>query len=291
MADEILPEIMATGCLPQPISTRTGIDLYTGVLIPPSQYKSTRVLAQYVPRGKCQSSVPACNWYSTVKAYQTVFAMRTGKPYPELSYCANYQIATNGDFDAGTMPLDAIKQISQQGIVPVGPDCPEWFNRPRQISAELMQRRSIFRGLGWEECRTAGQVISATINTDPVNIGIDWFAEDVNPGPSGFIGVNGRLIGGHSVLAIGVEMGYKYSPSGIGIVFSNHHGDKLTPAFKDERGNTLQFPVWGDDGIGIVPIERVAAGIVKYGAFSLRSIMLTADMLGDLPTPNFSQAA
>lgn len=291
MADEIIPEIMATGCLPQPISTRTGIDLYTGALIPPAKYKSTRVLAQFVPRGKCQSSVPACNWYSTVKAYQTVFAMRTSLPYPQLSYCANYQIATNGDFNAGTMPLDAIRQISQQGIVPVGPGLPEWFNRPRQIPAELIQRRSLYRGLGWEECRTAGQVISAVINTDPVNIGMDWMSEDVNPGPTGHLGVGGHVIGGHSVLAIGIELGYKLSPSGIGVVFSNHHGDKLTPALKDERGNTLQFPVWGDDGIGIVPIERVADGIVKYGSFTLRSIMLTAEMLGDLPTPNFSQAA
>lgn len=291
MADEILPEIMATGCLPQPISTRTGIDLYTGVMIPPEQYRSTRVMARYVPRGKCQSSVPACNWYSTLKAYQTVFAMRTGKPYPELSYCANYQIDTNGNFDAGTMPLESIRQITRDGIVPVGPGLPEWFNQPRQIPPELMKRRSLFRGLGWEECRTGAQVISAILNTDPVNIGIDWMSEDVNPGPTGFLGVGGRIIDGHSVLAIGVEMGYHLSPSRIGIVFSNHHGDKLTPAFQDERGNQLKFPVWGDDGIGIVPIERVQAGIVKYGSFSLRSIMLTSDMLGDLPAPIFTAAA
>lgn len=282
---------LATGCLPQPIETRVGVRVgYTGPMFPTRQYRNFDALRRFVPRGKCQSSVPACNWYTTGKAYQTVYAFTTGKPYPEVSYCAGYQEATGGDFNAGTLPIDSIRAISERGLFPASDALPEWFNRPRLIPADAVSGRKLLRADEWEEARSAEEIISALLNADVLNIGIDWYAQDVNPGPTGHLGLRGRLVGGHSVLACGVVMDYANSPSRIGILFNNHHGDSMTPAFQDERGNKLQFPVWGDDGFGVVPIERVVDGAAKYGAWVLRTVMMRGQDLNDVPVPNFHAA-
>ena len=55
--------IHATGCLEQPHETRVGAQCgaYTGAMIPRSEWVSTDALKRYVPRGKCQFTIPACN--------------------------------------------------------------------------------------------------------------------------------------------------------------------------------------------------------------------------------------
>lgn len=287
------PIVMATGCMPQPMETRVGFRVgYTGTQIKPSDYESVSVMRNYVPRGKSQGSVPACNIYTTGKCFQTVYAMRTGKPYPQVSYCAMYQEITHGDFEAGTLPIDAIRVAASRGFYPVSDDCPEWFNQPRRIAGAIEDQRHTLRTDEWEEVRTREDLLSAIMNNDPVDAGIDWYREDVNPGPKGRLGVRGsQLLGGHSVEFMGVVMGYDLSPSRIGVLFNNHHGDSETPAMTDERGNKLQFPIWGDDGFGIVPIERLEAGIPKYGAWAMRSVMIRSADLIDVPTPRFIGSA
>lgn len=295
MADELDPQLMATGCLPQPPSTRVGA-AYTGVRTPRDRWVSTDTMRAFVPRGKCQSTVPACNWYTTGKGYQTKYAMMTGKPYPEVSYCAGYAEDTNNNFNVGTMPADSIRAIAAKGCLPVVPGLPEWFNSPRRVPPEAVAGRKNLRADEWEMCQTGEDVVSAILNGDPVNIGIDWFDSDANPGPTGHLPVRGqcfqpRCPGGHSVLACGVVMGYALSPSGVGILFNNHHGDSLTRAQQDERGRTLTFPVWGDDGFGVMPLERIANGIPRYGSWALRSVFIPADALADVPDPQFPAAA
>jgi hypothetical protein len=284
--------IMATGCKPQPPSTRATMPKFSGSRIPRSQYRSTDAMRRFVPLGKCQSSVPACCEYATIKCYQTKYGIVTGQSYPELSFCGNYQEQTGGDFTAGDMPLHAIKSLAEKGAYPVVPGLPEWFDRPMQIPAQAASKRHLFRADEWEECADEDDVVSAALNMDPVNVGIDWFDTDVNPGPTGHLQVQGnRLLGGHSLIVCGVVMGYRYSPSGIGLLFGNHHGDSKTPAMHDERGNTFKFPVWGDDGFGVMPIERIRDGIGKYGSFALRSIYLPdADLAGG-PDPKFPDSA
>jgi hypothetical protein len=284
---------MATGCLPQPMDTRVGkcCAPYTGARIPPGEWRSSDALKPYVPRGKCQRHVPSCNWHTTGKAYQTKYAFMAGTPgkYPEVSYVAGFAEDTGNDFNVGTMPLESIRAIAERGLFPVTPDLPEWYDRPRRFPEDAQRRRALFRADEWEQCVTREDVVSALLNNDPVNIGIDWWDSDANPGPTGHLPVAGRGgKGGHSVLACGVVMGYALSPSGVGILFNNHHGDSHTPAFRDERGRQLKFPVWGDDGFGVVPVERVERGAPLYGCWALRTVYLLNDDL-DVPTPNFAE--
>ena len=293
--DEITltPADLATGCLPQPPDTRVGVAVgYTGTLVPESQWASADALKRFVPRGKCQGSVPACNWYTTGKAYQTKYAYMSGGKCPQVSYCAGYQEDTGGNFRVGTMPLDSIKAIAARGLHPVTPDCPEWFNSPRRIPAAVEAARPLYRADEWEELRTKAEIVSAILNNDPVNAGMDWYDSDANPGPTGHLPVRGSgRPGGHSVLFCGVVTGYAPSPSGVGLLFNNHHGDSQTPATKDERGRTLRFPVWGDDGFGVVPVERVEADARKYGAWALRTVYVRNEDLADVPTPKFGDLA
>jgi hypothetical protein len=281
--------MLATGCLPQPLGTRTaaGYRTYTGAAIDRKDWRSTDAMKPFVPRGKCQSHVPACNWYTTGKALQTKYFLTTGKLYPEVSYCAGYQEDTNGNFDAGTLPLDSIRMIANRGIPPAIAGLPEWFDRPRQIPADAQNARMNYRADEWEECKSAEQVVSAILNNDPVNLGIWWFDSDANPGPTGHLPVRGRGgRGGHSVLGCGLVLDYAPSPSRVGVLFNNHHGDSKTPASRDERGRELKFPVWGDDGFGVVPLERVAEGIPVFGCWALRSVTVRNQDL-NVPKPIF----
>lgn len=280
--------IPATGCLPQPVGTRLGSHCtpYTGRKIDRSEWRSTDAMRRYVPRGKCQFHVPACNWYTTVKALQTKYFMTTGRVIPSLSYCAGYQEDTNGDFDRGTLPLESIRMIADRGVPPAIDGLPEWFDRRRNIPARAQEQRAFYKADEWEECDTAEDVISAILNNDPVNLGIWWYDSDANPGPSGRLGRGRGGRGGHSVLGCGIVMDFPNSPSGVGILFNNHHGDSETPARTDERGRQLTYPVWGDDGYGVVSIERVAEGIPIFGCWALRTVTVNpVDVV--VPNPNF----
>ena len=283
---------MATGCHVQPADTRAGMVKYTGPRIKESDYESTDALRPYVPLGLCQASVPACCEFATIKAYMTKFHVTTGKPSVPLSICASYQENVNGDFTSGDAPMHSLRSLATKGAYPVVDGLPVWFDRPRSVPADAVARRHLFRADEFEDCQEAADLISAILNMDPTNIGIDWYDTDVNPGPTGHLLVRGnRVVGGHSLTGCGIVMNYRPSPSGLGILFNNHHGDKLTPTQHDERGNTFTFPVWGDDGFGVMPIERAVAGMPKYGAFALRSVFVPDAILSDVPTPNFSSAA
>ena len=281
--------IHATGCLEQPPETRVGAQCgaYTGRSIPRSDWATTDALKRYVPRGKCQFTVPACNWYATLKAWQIKYALVTGKPAPDVSYCAGYQEDTGGNFNVGTMPLRSIRQIAERGIHLATPDLPEWFNRPRRVPADVAAARVELRADEWEQVQTADEIVSALLNNDPIDFGMDWWDPDANPGPTGELAVSHRgEPGGHALTGWGVLMGYRLSPSGVGIRFNNHHGDSKTPAQADERGRKILSGIWGNDGDGIVPIERVVAGARKYGAWALRTVTIRDIDLPDL-TPKF----
>lgn len=292
MADIILtPADLATGCLEQPASTRVGTAVgYTGTMIPKSQWKPTDALKPYVPKGKCQFTVPACNWYAALKAFQTKYALTVGGKYPEVSYMAGYQEDTGGNFRVGTMPLDAIRTMASKGIHPIGPGCPEWFDSPRRIPQEIEAVRPTLRADEWEEVRVLDEIMSALLNTDPLDAGVDWWDSDANPGPDGHLPVRGSgRSGGHALTFYGIVMDYTPSPSRIGISFSNHHGDSLTPAVEDERGRKLRLGVWGNDGCGVMPVERLLSGAPRYGAWALRSVRVRNEDLDRVPDPVFPE--
>ncbi len=265
------PGQLALGLEPSPSGT-TGLEPFTGTPIPRSAWVSTDALKPFVPRGKCQFSVPACTEYTNGKMYQTKLAHMTGRPgfVVPISYCANHQEITNGNMNRGSRAVDCIRQMVEKGLYPAGPNLPEWFDRPRQLPAV---ERTPFAGDEWEEIFDADEVVSSLLGLNPVNVGFDWCQRDVTPGPAGHLVMDaGRVLGGHSVLACGVVMGYTPSPSHVGILFSNHHGDSQTPNQRNEFGQDMGAGVWGADGFGVVPIERVAAGIPKYSCCTLRTV-------------------
>lgn len=284
--------VLATGCLPTPMDVRLSSGIrqgYTGTMVPKGEWRSTQALKPFVPRGRCQKHVPSCNWHTTGKAYQTKYAFMTGGRFmPNVSYVAGFQEDTGGNFDTGTLPINSIKAIATKGMHPVGPECPEWFDRPRKIPASVEAERFKYRADEWEEIRTLEELMSAILNNDPVNAGIHWYNADANPGPTGHLKHRppGQH-GGHSVLFFGALMNYQYSPMGIGIVFNNHHGDSKTPGGKNEFGQEMKFPSWGDDGFGVVPVERLIEGMPLYGAWALRTVYIQNEHLNDVPQPKF----
>ena len=285
--DELAP-LPALGCIPQPRSTRAALPRYDGPRINPADYYSTDYMRQFVPMGKSQKSVPACCAYATGKIWQLVYRLRTGKPAPDVSYCALYEEATGGNFNEGTMPLDLIRRMQRDGIPPATAALPEWFDSARRIPAESQAARKMLRADEWQECHTRDDVISAILSLRPVNVCMQWRQADSNPGPTGRLKLNaGRVLGGHSLVGCGIVMGYSESPSGVGILLNNHHGDSKVPAQRDERGNLLTYPVWGDDGFGVVPIERVEEDMESFGSFALSSVMVRSEDL-DVPEPHFA---
>jgi hypothetical protein len=250
---------------------------FSGKLIPFDQWQSTEYMLQFVPRGKCQFTQPSCNSYATGKTWQTKYALTVGKPgfVREVSYSALHQEITGGNMDEGSMPLDAIRINQEKGLPPVSDQLPEWFERTRPFPPNTPEQRKLNRADEWEECPSGAYVGSAIQAMQPCNIGVWWYDSDVNPGPTGELKVRGSSrLGGHAIVACGIVMGYRHSPRGIGIIISNSHGDSKTPSTKDERGNTIRSGVWGNDGFGILPIERLDNDIPTFGAFALRSVMV-----------------
>lgn len=277
---------MGMGCLEQPPETRS-LGSYTGQRIDRSQWTTVNTLKRFVPVGKCQFDLPGCCSWTTGKAVQTKYAYMVGGGYPQLSYAALHQLVTGGRMNRGARPIDSIEGVAKSGIPIVTPQLPEFFKSVRQLPKDAVEAGRAYLAHEWEECQSPEDVVSALLNNDPVNIGIWWYDSDANPGPSGHLPVRGSGgKGGHSVEAYGVLMGYPKSPSGVGIVFSNHHGDKAVPAFKDERGRTLRSGVWGDDGCGVVPIERLIDGIPAFGCYALRTVTIRNEDL-NIPDPNF----
>lgn len=279
---------MATGCEPQPPETRSSLSEYTGKIIDPSDYYSTDGLKRFVPRGKCQSSLPACCTYTTLKLVQAKYSYMTGGKYPEFSYAAAHQEITGGRMSRGARPIDSIELVANRGIPLATPNLPEWFSSPRKFPDDAVADRMDVRAAEWQHIRNGKEAVSAILNMDGVNVCIWWYDSDANPGETGYLPVRGRGgKGGHSVVGCGVLLGYELSPSRIGIIIGNHHGDKQTPAMKDERGRTLRFPSWGNDGFGVVPIERVEDGIPDFGCYALRTVTIRNEDL-NVPEPKFA---
>lgn len=248
---------------------------YSGPMLPREQWFSSDALIDFVPRGKCQFDQPSCNAYATGKVWQTKYALTVGKKnfVRPVSYSALHQEITGGRMNDGSMPVDAINLIQSKGLFPVTSMLPEWYKQVQQIPPDAALARKLNRADEWEECYDGSGVVNACLALKPCNIGIWWYDSDVNPGPTGYLKVSGRSkLGGHAVVACGVLMGYDYSPSGVGIIINNHHGDSKTPATTDERGNTIRAGVWGNDGFGVLPIERLNKDIPTFGAFCLGSV-------------------
>lgn len=284
---EIKPESMATGLEPQPKESRT-LGAYTGQRIPASDYASTDALKRFVPRGKCQRTLPGCSSWTNGKCVQAKYAYMTGGKYPELSYAAMHQEITGGKMNRGSRPVDGIELIAKRGCPLATPNLPEWFASPRNFPADAVNDRMAYRADEWEECMSVEDVLSAILNMDPVNLGFWWYDSDANPGPTGHLPVRGSGgRGGHSLIGCGIVMGYAKSQSGVGVLFNNHHGDKLSSSTVDERGRTLRYPVWGDDGFGVVPVERLVEGIEDFGCYALRTVTIRNEDI-NVPVPKFA---
>jgi hypothetical protein len=261
---------MALGCEPCPQGT-TGLPRYSGPQVPQSEWKAVDALRPFAPLGKCQFNLPACCTYTRVKAYQTLHAFHSGKVgnFPEVSYAAMHQEATGGRMQQGARPVDVLR-TAPQGLVPVSPETPEFFTSPRNFSGK---GRELLKEDEWQEVFGLEDTVSAVLSLHAVNVCLDWRQRDANPGPTGELVMEaGGMLGGHSVLAVGIRFDYRNSPSGIGVIIQNHHGDKLSSGGKNEFG--LVSGVWGDNGFGIVPIERIVAGAEKYSSTALRTVMI-----------------
>ena len=291
--EQLHPSAMATGCLPAAPQAFAGLPAYSGDLIPPEQYRTTEAMKPFVQRGLCQASVPACCEYACLKCYLSKYAMTTGKTPPKLSFCATYQDAVGGDFSAGDVPPHAVAILAGKGAYPASDELPVWFGSPRRVPAAAEASRHLYRADEWEKCGSAAEVISAVLNGDPVAFCVEWFTSDRSPGPEGELPVQGDYaVGGHALFGWGLLLGYHLSPSGVGVRFNNHHGDKETPAITDEHGRQFLIGVWGDDGDGVMPIERIIRGFAIYGpAAALRSVYVPDSAFSDVPTPKFKDAA
>jgi len=249
-------------------------------LIPRSDWYTTEYLKQFVPRGKCQFNQPSCNSYATGKAYQTKYAQIVGKAgfVRPVSYSALHQEITGGNMDEGSSPLDSIRLNQEKGLRAATQQLPEWYSSPHQLASNDTTRL-LQRADEWEDCPSGAYIVSAVLAMQPCDFGMWWCEGDVNAA-NGELTMNpGRKLGGHALVACGVVMGYKNSPSGVGILLNNHHGDSQTPSQTDERGNSIRAGIWGNDGFGIVPIERLDTDVPSFGAFALRSVYVNDEDL------------
>lgn len=281
MPDILLsPDQLALGNNPLPPGAMKP-RLSAAKLIPQSDWYSTEYLKQFVPRGKCQFNQPSCNSYATGKVWQTKYACTIGKAgfVRPVSYSALHQEITGGNMDDGSMPLDSIRINQERGLIAASSSLPEWYSSPRNLT-QFQDSRKLNRADEWEDCPSGAYIVSAVLAMQPCDFGIWWYDTDVNA-PNGELVVRGRTrLGGHALVACGLVMGYHNSPSGVGILFNNHHGDSQTPSQTDERGNSIRAGIWGNDGFGIVPIERLDADVPTFGAFALRSVMVNDEDLG-----------
>lgn len=271
---ELSPGQFGLGLEPTPSGT-TGLPAYTGAVIPRSEWASTYAMKRFVPRGKTQFNLPACTSYTNGKMFQTAIAVAVGRAgwWPEVSYCAAHQEITRNNMQQGSRAVDCIRLMVDRGLVPVMDGVPEFYGTPRQLPAAAQQERLKYAGGEWEEVFSVEQAVSAILSNHPVNIPVDWREADTNPGPTGHLKLNaGRLLGGHSILGCGIVLNYPESPSGLGFLCGNHHGDKLTPNTKNEFGQVMKAGSWGDDGFCVVPAERVAVAIPKYSSCALRTV-------------------
>lgn len=262
--------VMALGCEPTPQGT-TGLKKWAGLLIPESDWKPVNALEQFVPLGKCQYSLPACCSYSRGKAYQTLHAFHSGKVgnYPQISYAAMHQEATNGNMNQGARPDDMFR-LARNGIVPADVEVPEYYTTPRNYKGT---GRDLNMEDEWYELFGLNDTVSALMSLHACNVCFDWRQKDSNPGPSGELVMDaGGYLGGHSLMACGIRFDYRHSPSGIGVRINNHHGDELTSGGENEFGQVSG--VWGDNGFGWVPIERVIAGAKVYSSTALRTVQI-----------------
>jgi hypothetical protein len=258
---------LALGCEPTPQGT-TGLPRYAGAAIPRSEWRPVDVLRKYAPRGKCQFNLPACCTYTQLKQFQTLYAFACDGYYPEVSYAAMHQEVTGGRMQQGARPVDTMRLATTKGIVPASAEAPEFFTSPRRFSGA---GRELLVPHEQEELFTLEELVSSILNLEAPNVCLDWRERDANPGPSGECVMDaGRLLGGHSVLAVGVRFDYRHSPSGIGVLIQNHHGDKLSSGGKNEFG--MVSGVWGDDGFGWIPAERLVDGAGKYTSTTLRTV-------------------
>lgn len=293
---------LATGLLEQPMSTRVGACMapYSGDDIPRSEYKTTTLMKKWLPLGVCQFWVPACCQYTSVKSYIGLYAFNTGGLiYPNLSYCALHQEVTNGSvdregkFNMGARPLDAMQHMLTYGIPTVEEGLPAFYDRPRPIPSLAQANRKRYVPDEWEHIDNTNQLISAHHGIGYSNIGIEWWQSDANPGPQGFLPVKGTgRKGGHSVVGCGFIFNYPLSPSGCGILFQNHHGDEKTQAGGKNEFGGATCPIWGDNGFGVAPIERVERGIEIFGCWWMRSVTLRNEDLAIIKgKPQFNTAS
>lgn len=264
-------EVMALGCLESP-QGETGLPRYSGQLIDRSKWKRVDVLRRFAPRGKCQFNLPGCCTWTQLKQFQTMYAFNCDGYFPELSYAAMHQEVTGGIMSRGARPVDTMRLSVSKGIIPVSKDTPEFFTTPRQLNTA---GRELYVPGENEEIFTVDELVSAIINLEAPNVCLDWRERDTNPGPSGELYDDreaGGILGGHSVLGVAVRFDYAKSPSGIGIGFQNHHGDKKSSGGPNEFGRVSG--VWGDDGFGWMPVERAIIGARKYSSTTLRTVKI-----------------
>jgi len=259
-------------------------------------------LLDFVPRGKFQDGVGACNIYTTGKAFQACTKMQGG-PSVDVSYAAVYwDLNRTNDPGQGTLPEDSLKYMLEKGIPLASQETPELTQRrfnltPAQRKDALKYR---FNDAYLLNRNNGGlSACDAIMKGYLADGGIWWYDTDSYVSKDGRLPAVGRNIrsfspGGHSVIFGSLKWfdeGGQVNAggrmvnleSGLHIGFNNHHGDDECKPFTFPNGATVT-PRWGLNGCGYIPMSRVTAGMKVFAWWALKDVFR---FWGDLPTPTF----
>jgi hypothetical protein len=259
-------------------------------------------LLNYVPKGKFQNGVGACNAYATGKDFQGCVRM-SGGPKIDVSYAGLYwQI--NGGRDSGSTPEAALQAMLQGGIALADSTTPELTTRNLRLSSAKLAEAKQYR---FHEAHTINRndggasFCRAIMSGFLCNGGIWWWDTDDYMTQDGRMPPVGRNIrswskGGHSVCMGGLKWFDEPAtlkagphtfqlPAGLYVEINNHHGDDECPPFTFSNGATVK-PRWGLNGNGFIHLGRFLDGMKAFGFWALRDVMR---FWGDLPAPVFGE--
>lgn len=292
---------VATGCLMQSIDdlqesyTPLG-DKVRKIYRGPTEWQETDALKRWLPRGEFQGDIGACNAFTTGKIWQACAAMLGLTPV-KLSYNAMYWALNGGrSYSAGTLPEESLQYMLKIGCPLLSDRQPRIAHRNTPLNAEERAQAQDYRFDEAHLCDGVDEIVSAIMAGFYVDGGIMWFDTDGRVAPDGRLPVRGYSRwgpGGHSVVFWGVKNfptpgehgGYRLE-AGPHVAISNHHGDSDCEPFTFANGSRVRPGPWGLDGIGYIPLARLAEGARMFAFWALRGVRIPA---APIPTPNFPE--
>lgn len=123
----------------------------------------------------------------------------------------------------------------------------DWPDDPGQgtsvlAGAKAAKARGLIREYRW--AFGIDEVLQAIIKTGPVILGVNWYESMVNPQSSGLVEVDGRIYGGHAILARGLRMKANLDGKSVSVV-------RLRNSWGQDWGR------YGDCFIEIEDLERL----------------------------------